>query len=160
MNLEIKENFTKIVNSARELTDFCFNEINISDDEKIKQTIFESNFFRLYISLDLLREELHVFWKRKGSHEIIPDPIYGICFFSKNTKEILHDLEDSLSENERFSVVMKIYKENYWVFSSYEWLENPDFIMAINNTDAWAFREFRALKPGEYEKVLCSYKKY
>lgn len=159
MKSELKEKFYKTVSIARDLAGFGFNEIKISDDEKIKQTVFESNFFKLYISLDLIRGESYLYWKRKGSYEIIPDPIRGICFFSDSIDGILSELQNYSDEEGEFSAVMKVYRNNPWVFSGYEWLDNPDFKMAIENADAWALREFRALKSGEYERVLHSYKK-
>lgn len=62
----LNEEFYKIVASSRDLIRLNFREIVISNDERIKQTIFESALFRLYVSLDVIRGEISIVWKKLG----------------------------------------------------------------------------------------------
>lgn len=157
MKIQLIDFFYESISIARKLIDIGFREIKISDDERIKETLFESDLFQFYVTIDLLREETSFRWKRKGSHQIIPNPVLGICFFSENPDVIL-DRYEYTNGNDNFKVTIELYVENSWVFSSYRWLENEEFNNAINEADKWSWKESRLLKPGEYERKLISLK--
>ncbi len=68
-----------------------------------------SNRIFIYtVGIDLIRDELFSFWKTTGSIKIIPDPLEGICYFSRNVEDIIS----------RFANV-KVPRPNYFEVTTY-----------------------------------------
>lgn len=155
MNESSVGRFSELICFSEGLRKIGFTKRTLSDTGRVKSVTFESQLYQFYIVFDSVSDEVSYYWKKKGCHKIIPDPMKAIFFFSENVELICRDINSS---GDDFGILIQIYLMNRWVFDSTSWLHDEKFILAIKRTDEWAIKAFRLLLPFEYERKLIGFR--
>lgn len=147
--------FSELIYFSEKLRNVGFIKRTLSDTGRVRSVVFESKLYEFYIILDCVGDEVSYYWKKKGHYKIIPDPMKAIFFFSEHMELLCQDIDLSSDD---FSVSIRVYLKNRWVFDSTSWFDDEKFMLAIKRANEWAIKEFRLLQPFEYEIKLLNFR--
>lgn len=149
----------------QDLCDFGYKmEDESQSDARLQKATFKSTKFQVTISLDILLNELFVFWyviepnQSLQNKTTCPEPVLGVLFFSNGVEEILSKYELSTDIVSTHEITMNLYKRFPFFIQNNSWTADLGFCKALNSVNEWMYQEQRLLNRWEYENKLISYK--
>ncbi|MCY1162826.1 hypothetical protein D9M73_26500 [compost metagenome] len=148
----ITQQWSALVQLYKGLNEFGFSE-KISEDGRVKQAEFVSTHFILIVGVDQLMQEISVIWLDPKKRTTIPEPLLGLCYFSKNIETLIarYSSTDLISQHK---TTLALYRENPFIISSSSWQSEPSFCRALQAVNEWMWSELRILKLWEFERAL------